>query len=258
MMDFEEFEDYLMHEGRSKMDGAPKGSGRYPLGSGDNPHQHDGSFIGAVKKLRAQGLTDKEIAESMGMNTSQFRAKMSISKNAQRAANVSRAQKLFDKGYGYTEIGRQMGVGESTIRSWLEPTVKDRAMKTTNVANALKEAVAEKKYIDVGAGTENYMGISRQRLKTAIAQLKEEGYHTGEVWIDQLGTGKKTDILVLYGPDTTYQDVQDHKYDIKLVTSYSEDLGRTMLNMEPPRSIDSKRIKVLYAEEGGGDKDGVI
>ena len=258
MMDFDEFEDYLMHEGRSKMDGAPKGSGRYPLGSGDNPHQHDGSFIGAVKKLRAQGLTDKEIAESMGMNTSQFRAKMSISKNAQRAANVSRAQKLFDKGYGYTEIGRQMGVGESTIRSWLEPTVKDRAMKTTNVANALKEAVAEKKYIDVGAGTENYMGISRQRLKTAIAQLKEEGYHTGEVWIDQLGTGKKTDILVLYGPDTTYQDVQDHKYDIKLVTSYSEDLGRTMLNMEPPRSIDSKRIKVLYAEEGGGDKDGVI
>ena len=30
-------EDYLAHYGRSKRDGAKKGSGRYPLGSGENP-----------------------------------------------------------------------------------------------------------------------------------------------------------------------------------------------------------------------------
>lgn len=258
MMDFDEFEDYLMHEGRSKKDGAPVGSGRYPLGSGDNPHQHDGSFIGAVKKLRAQGLSDKEIYESMGMNSSQFRAKLSIEKNAKRASDISRARILMDKGYGYTEIGRQMGVPESTIRSWLDPTIKERALKTSNVANALKEAVDKKKYVDIGAGTENYMGISRQRLKTAVAQLKDQGYQTGEVWIEQLGTGKKTDILVLYGPDTTYQDVQDHKGEIKLVTDYTEDMGRTIQNIEPPRDISSDRVMVRYAEDGGKDKDGVI
>lgn len=258
MMDFEEFEDFLMHEGRSKKDGAPVGSGRYPLGSGENPHQHDGSFIGAVDKLRKQGLSDKEIYESMGMNSSQFRAKLSIEKNAKRASDISRARILMDHGYGYTEIGRQMGVPESTIRSWLDPTIKERALKTSNVANALKEAVDKKKYVDIGAGTENYMGISRQRLKTAVAQLKDEGYQTGEVWIEQLGTGKKTDILVLYGPDTTYQDVQDHKGEIKLVTDYTEDMGRTMQNIEPPRDISSDRVMVRYAEDGGGQKDGVI
>ena len=258
MMKFEEFEDFLMHEGRSKLDGAPIGSGRYPYGSGDNPYQHDVSFISAVKKLRRQGLTDKQIYESMGMNSSQFRAKLSIEKNAKRASDISRARILMDHGYGYTEIGRQMGVPESTVRSWLDPTIKERALKTTNVANSLKEAVAKKKYVDVGAGTENYMGISRQRLKTAIAQLKAEGYHTGEVWVEQLGTGKKTDILVLYGPDTTYQDVQKHKGDIKLVTDYTEDFGRTMQNIEPPRDISSKRIKVVYSEDGGAAKDGVI
>jgi DNA-binding CsgD family transcriptional regulator len=259
MIDFEQFEDdILIHEGRSKMDGAPIGSGRYPLGSGENHHQHDGSFLGAVKKLRAQGLTDKQIAESMGMNTSEFRAKNSIESAAKRAENIGRARKLHDKGYGYTEIGRQMGVRESTIRNWLEPTLAERASKTSNVANALKEAVDKKKYIDIGAGTETYMGISRQRLKTAVAQLKDQGYQTGEVWVEQLGTGKQTDILVLFGPDTSYQDVQKHKADIKLVTDYTEDLGRTMQNIEPPKSVDPNRVMVRYREDGGIDRDGVI
>lgn len=253
-----EFDDVLIHEGRSKMDGAPVGSGRYPLGSGDNPHQHDGSFLGAVKKLRAQGLKDTEIARAMGMTTSEFRAKNSIESAARRAENIGRARMLFDKGYGYTEIGRQMNVRESTVRNWLDETLEVRAKKTTNVANALKEAVDKKKYVDIGAGTENYMGISRQRLKTAVAQLKEQGYQTGEVWVEQLGTGKQTDILVLFGPNTTYQDVQNHKSEIKLVTDYTEDLGRTMQNIEPPKQIDPKRVMVRYREDGGIDKDGVI
>ena len=259
MIDFEEYDsDILIHEGRSKLDGAPIGSGRYPLGSGDNPHQHDGSFLGAVKRLRSQGMSDTEIAKYMGMTTSEFRAKNSIESAAKRAENIGRARMLHDKGYGFTEIGRQMGVRESTVRNWLDETLAVRASKTTNVANALKEAVDKKKYVDIGAGTENYMGISRQRLKTAVAQLKEQGYQTGEVWVEQLGTGKQTDILVLFGPDTTYQDVQKHKADIKLVTDYTEDFGRTMQNIEPPRSIDSKRVMVKYREEGGIDKDGVI
>lgn len=259
MMEFEEFEDFLMHEGRSKDDGAPFGSGRYPKGSGENPYQHDdGTFLGTVRKLRAQGLTDKEIYTSMGMNSSQFRARLSVDKNAERAANISRARILSDKGYGATEIGRQMGVNESVVRSWLKDVQEERALKTTNVANALKAAVEKKEYVDVGAGTEAYMGISRTRLKTALEQLRSEGYQTGEVWVDQFDGNKKTDILVLYGPDKTYQDVQDHKYDIKLVTDYTEDMGRTMQNVEPPKSISSDRVQIRYNEQGGADKDGVI
>lgn len=32
--------NFLAHEGKSKTDGAKIGSGRYPLGSGENPYQH--------------------------------------------------------------------------------------------------------------------------------------------------------------------------------------------------------------------------
>lgn len=259
MNDFGYFEDFLMHVGRSKEDGAPVGSGRYPKGSGENPYQHgDGTFLGTVKKLRKEGMTEKEICQYFNMNSSEFRAKLSVDRNAKRAEDISRARILYDKGYSYTEIGRQMGVNESVVRNWMKNTLEERALKTTNVANSLKEAVAQKKYVDVGAGTENYMGISRTRLKVALEQLRKEGYQTGEVWVDQFDGNKKTDILVLYGPDTTYQDVQDHKYDIKLVTDYSEDLGRTMQNIEPPKSVSSDRVMVRYNEQGGADKDGVI
>ncbi len=259
MNDFGYFEDFLMHVGRSKEDGAPVGSGRYPKGSGENPYQHDdGTFLGTVKKLRKAGMSEKEICQYFNMNSSEFRAKLSVDRNAKRAEDISRARILYDKGYSYTEIGRQMGVNESVVRNWMKNTLEERALKTTNVANSLKEAVAQKKYVDVGAGTENYMGISRTRLKVALEQLRKEGYHTGEVWVDQFDGNKKTDILVLYGPDTTYQDVQDHKYDIKLVTDYSEDFGRTMQNVEPPKSVSSDRVMVRYNEQGGADKDGVI
>lgn len=259
MNDFGYFEDFLMHVGRSKEDGAPVGSGRYPKGSGENPYQHDdGTFLGTVKKLRKEGMSEKEICKYFNMNSSEFRAKLSVDRNAKRAEDISRARILYDKGYSYTEIGRQMGVNESVVRNWMKNTLEERALKTTNVANSLKEAVAQKKYVDVGAGTENYMGISRTRLKVALEQLRKEGYQTGEVWVDQFDGNKKTDILVLYGPDTTYQDVQDHKYDIKLVTDYSEDLGRTMQNIEPPKSVSSDRVMVRYNEQGGADKDGVI
>ena len=47
-------ENELMHVGRSRQDGAKRGSGRYPLGSGDRPYQHGGGLAkvgSAIKKV---------------------------------------------------------------------------------------------------------------------------------------------------------------------------------------------------------------
>ena len=40
----------------------------------------------------------------------------------------------------------------------------------------LKDQVDKKKYIDVGSGVETQLGVTRTRLDTSIAVLKEEGY----------------------------------------------------------------------------------
>lgn len=48
---------FLMHSGRSKRDGAKVGSGRYPLGSGDRPHQHDPKKPRSKKSYRRPDLS---------------------------------------------------------------------------------------------------------------------------------------------------------------------------------------------------------
>lgn len=54
-------EYYLMHAGVSKLDGAPgRGSGRYPLGSGDRPYQDYPSKAASAKKSKRQMRKEKK------------------------------------------------------------------------------------------------------------------------------------------------------------------------------------------------------
>ncbi len=239
--------------------GTPRHSGRYPWGSGKNP-QRSKDFLGYVRDLKKGGMSDVDIAKSLNITTTQLRAKKSIAKSEQRKADFAQAIKLKNKGYSNTEIGRRMGMPESSVRSLLDPVLKERSEVTAATADMLKASVAKKKYLDVGLGVENHIGISRTKLKTAIAMLEEEGSHRVHKFdIEQVGTGKRTNMMVLTEKHITYGDVIRNKDKIKLTTDhYTEDGGRTWAGIEPPKSVSSKRIKVRYAEEGGSDKDGVI
>lgn len=245
-------DDELMHYG------TPRHSGRYPWGSGENPYQSMSGFYGMARQLHKEGLSDKEIAESFGMSTRDYKSAYSNAKNEVRAANRAQALRLKDKGYSNTAIGERMGVNESTVRSWLDDDIAERSSISKNTAKALKNAVDDKKYIDIGGGVENQMGISRTALDNAVKMLKDEGYTIHYIQTEQLGTGHKTSIKVLAPPDTTYSEVWNHKADIEFPGFHSEDNGRTIDKIGKPVSISSKRIKINYAEEGGKDKDGVI
>jgi len=237
--------------------GTPRRSGRYPWGSGDDPQRSKG-FRSQVLELRKQGITDVDIAKGFGMNSSQLRKKMSLEKNEQWLANAAQALRLNEKGYSPTEIGRHMGCNESQVRSYLNPVMKQRASVTRATADMLKKSVEEKSYIDVGLGTEYHMNISRTKLKTALELLEGEGYKVHKFDIEQVGTGKKTNMMVLTKDDVGYGEVRKNKDKIRMVTDYSEDGGRSFLGLEPIRSVSADRVHVRYAEDGGIDKDGVI
>lgn len=254
-------EAYLEHYGRSKQDGAPVGSGRYPWGSGKDPYQRNKSFLNHIYELRRQGMSDTDIAKGLGMTTTVYRNRISIANNEIRKENVAMALKLKAEGYSNQAIADKMGLpNESSVRSLLNPAIQERSEIAQTTAGVLKDALDRKGgYIDIGAGTEYQLGISQTKLKTAVQLLQEEGYEVHNIKTEQLGTGKQTTIKVLCPPGTTFQDVYKNKDKIStVVDAYSEDGGRTFQGILPPQSVSSKRIDICYAEQGGTDKDGVI
>ena len=256
----EELEDKLMHYG------TPRHSGRYPWGSGDNPYQRNASFLGKVDSMKkAKGpdgkklFTEKQIAESMGMNTSELRKRVSLANAENRAYLSSEAKRLKAKGMSTSAIARRMGRNESSVRLLLDEGVNERMSATAKNATILKERVNELGYIDVGKGSEQFLGISSTSLGNALHALEQEGYTLHEVDVEQLGTGKKTTVKVLAKPGVEWKEVQQNRDKIKMVKDvYSEDGGETMRKFEPFQSVDPKRVMINYAETGGTDKDGVI
>lgn len=241
--------------------GTPRHSGRYPWGSGKTPQERQRSqtdFLHLTEKLRSEGLSDIEIAQSLGITTSVLRNARSIAKNAKKQSDISLAQRLKNKGMSNTAIAAQMGINESSVRALLKPGELDKLKVLDVTSDVLRKAVAENKYIDVGAGVELHMGISNDKLKKAVAVLESEGYEIHRIKVDQLGTGHQTTLKVLVGPDTDFRELIQNKDKIVPPTDVSDDGGRTYSKIQTPIQVDSSRIAVRYAEDGGKDADGVI
>lgn len=242
--------------------GMPRRSGRYPWGSGDNPYQHSGDFLSRIAELKSQGLSETEIAKSLNLSSTEYRAYKAIAKNERRALDVATAKGLREKGYSLNEIAEKMGYSnDSSVRSLLNENSEARMNQAQKTAEFLKKQVAEKGMIDVGVGVERELGnLSREKLNQALAILEAEGYHVYGGGVPQVtNPGKQTNIKVLCPPGTEHKDIYNYE-NIYSVTDYiSHDDGETF---DPkwvyPKSMDSKRLQIRYAEEGGVDKDGVI
>lgn len=242
--------------------GMPRRSGRYPWGSGEDGNQRSIDFRSQVKELRGKGLSNTEIARGEGITTTQLRARIALEKHEARSAAVSEATKLKDKGYSTTEIGRRMDINESSVRSLLNPVISERGEVLKTTSNMLKESVDKNKYIDVGSGVENYVGVSRTKLNLAVKALEKEGYKIHTIHVEQVGVpGHFTRLKVLGAPDTKWVDLVKDPSLVQPIMAYSKDFGRSynsVLGMKPIQFVDSKRVKVLYNDDGGSLKDGVI
>lgn len=156
-------EDILMHYGVKRR------SGRYPWGSGDNPYQHSADFLSRVSELKKQGFSEKEIAESMHLTTGQLRIQVGLAKDERRSLQVDTAKGLREKGYSLNEIAEKMGfANDSSVRSLLNENSEIRMNQAKQTAELLKKMVDEKGMIDVGAGVERELGISREKLNQAL------------------------------------------------------------------------------------------
>ena len=248
-------EDILMHYGVKRR------SGRYPWGSGDHPFQDSGDFLSRVNELKSQNMSEKEIANALGMSTTSLRTQLRVANHQRRALEADRARSLREDGKSLNEIAEIMGYkNDSSIRSLLNENTANNKNKAAETAEMLKREIEEKGMLDVGAGVERELGVSRNTLEEALFILQTEGYNTYGVGIPNVTQkGKQTNTPVLTKPGTEYRDVYEDFSNIKSVGDYySDDGGNTFKKVQYPQSIDGKRVAIRYGDEGGADMDGVL
>ncbi len=265
--------DILMHYGIGKLDGAPgPGSGRYPLGSGKNPNQRSGDFLSRVDELRKQRFTytdkdgkvwtgDNAIAKAMGLTSTQFRTQLGLARDERRSSNVATAKRLRDEGKTLKEIADTMGFpNDSSVRSLLNESSEARMNQAKKTAEFLRQQIAEKGMIDVGTGVERELGISREKLNQALYMLEMEGYAVYGGGVPQVtNKGQQTNLKVLCPPGTEHKDIYNFGEIHSVVDYISPDGGETFKSaFVYPESMDSSRLKIRYAEEGGLQRDGTV
>ena len=254
-------------------------SGRYPYGSGDDPYQHDGDFLTRVERLKKDGWkeTAENVEKEFGMKLEDYRNEKAWANYTRREQQVARAKALKEKGLGDTAIGKEMGIPESTVRSLLNPKSEAKMQAAKQTADFLKEQIAAKEWIDVGKdaeryinvgdGAENKMGISRTKLDQALYALESEGYKVYQNRVEQpTNRGNWTTQMVLCPPGTEQRDVINHPEKVRTIEDYQYQEGTDSFKKKftYPASLDSKRLKVRYADEAGPDgitgveKDGLI
>ncbi|MBP3573936.1 MAG: helix-turn-helix domain-containing protein [Prevotella sp.] len=273
--------------------GMPRRSGRYPWGSGKDPHQHCTDFLSRIQYMSKEGVSDEDIAKTMGLTMEQFQIEKSFAvindmtkqgktekeiadalgtsttkvrlqktmiKDGHRAVEVEIAKDLREQGYSLNEIAKQMGYkNDSSVRSLLNAEAESRMKEAEKTAEFLRKQVDEKGMIDIGTGVERELGISREKLNQAVMMLEMEGYHQYGGGVAQVNNpGKQTNLKVLAAPDKEHKDIYDYK-NIHSITEYhSKDEGQTFETFHYPASMDSKRLAIRYAEDGGIDKDGLV
>ena len=263
--------DYLSNEELMHY-GMPRRSGRYPYGSGKNGYQHSKDFLGRIKELKDSNFTytdengkkwtgDNAIAKSMGLTSSEYRRQVSWANYEERCLQVATAKSLQKDGLGPTAIGKKMGLNESTVRSLLNPSSEDKMNQAMETVNLLRKNLEEKGMIDVGSDVARELGISKERLDMAIDYLeKAEGCPVYKGGIPQpTNPGQQTNQRVLCLPGTKHNEIYDYGK-VKTINDYVSDDGGDTYHKKftYPESLDSKRLKIRYNEEGGLEKDGII
>lgn len=254
------FNDYDNEDGYLEHYGTKYHSGRYPYGSGEDPFQHDPKgFYAEYRKLKAEGMSQGDMCIRFGMSSTQLRARVSACKEQEMLERNNLILKYKAHGESNTAIAAKMGINESTVRSAIAQAEKGQVGRVQETADMLKQQVESKGVIDVGAGVNLDIGVTETKLNTAVQMLQDQGYEVYNIKVEQAtNSGNFTTVKVLAAPGTEWADIYYNLDKIKTVDTYSNNGGDSFKPLVAPESIDSSRVFVRYAEDGGLERDGTI
>lgn len=269
----------IIHSGVAHDENPPgRGSGRFGWGTGDNPYQHMFNFLQEVNSMRKAGMSDSDIAKGLigevkvyegktrEATVNDLKAGIAIAETELRKRDVARAYDLYNKTGSLTKTAQAMNKSVSSVQALLDPTIAKRTSKYTNTAEMLKNKIekSEAGIIDISNGTEVTLGVPKNTKDVAVAMLEDQGYVRSWIKTPIPGTNKAITYNVLVkrpegmSDKELYRYVQNNRDKVDPMTEYSPDQGVSYFVPEFPANLDSKRVFVKYAEDGGKLKDGVV
>lgn len=250
---------YIKRQPRDKVDyGILRKSGRYPWGSGKDEYARSQMFYQVTEGMMNQGLSETEVAQGVGLTVADLRSARTIAKETIVLRQTQEAVKLRDKGVSVDEIAKRLDMAAPTVRLRLKNSENQKKSSLRETADIIKKNVDEHDIVDIGKGTEYQLGIKSTRMKAALSVLRDEGYEVHTLQTKNVGTNNFTNQLVMVKPGVSWGEANKMKDRIHTMGEWSEDDGLTYFGIHPPISVGSKRLKVVYDEEGGGLRDGVI
>lgn len=251
--------DSIMHYGTKRH------SGRYPYGSGEDPYQHENNFLKKYEGLRANGMSELDMANELGMTTRQLRDNITWARAAQREFRRDMIPRLKENGMSNTEIATYLDTSEGTVRRIMDtienPQNKPSTIKITNTISALENGVDNTGYLDISKGVETQLGISRNALLSAANRMVKSGeYYQHKVYVKRLNDPTKWTTVLTLTKNPDPKETSDNRDLIRSLVDFSNDGAQSIIkkSLTKENMVNLDRIKINYAEDGGADKDGLI
>lgn len=205
---------------------------------------------------------DREMAKLIGERTpdnggysmADLRDTRTIAKEQIVLEQTQQAVKLRDKDWSVDAISKNLGIPAATVRLRLKNSEKMKESSLRKTAEILRKNVDEHDIVDIGRGIGLQMGISSERLRAAASVLRDEGYLTYNVPVPMVGSKNSTNQLVMVKPGTTFGEARRMTDRIHTMGEWTEDNGMTFFGIRTPKSIDPKRVKVVFESP----EDGVV
>src|SRR5699024_1750814 len=127
------------------------------------------------------------------------------------------------------------------------------------IKQVLSEAIDEHGYLDVGRGIERQLGISREKLNAIVREMQQDGEFTRhKLHVKRLQDNSKDLTLLVLTKDPDLQSTLSNADKIRTLEKYSEDNGNTIRGLKPIIPYNPDKVEVVFGEQGGSDKDGLI
>lgn len=238
--------------------GTPRKSGRYPWGSGENPYQSGGDFLSAIDRYREQGMGRTEISKAMGITTSEYDIQRARAVEEREQLRIDTINSMKKRGASNVEIGNKLGISEGSVRNLIKKSEAPKRDSIMDVADSIEQRLEEAPHLDLGVGAERQLGISRNRLRAAVRELENRGYSYHRLQVRRLQDFTKYVTTMVLTKEKDPIKVLKDSENIEQIGLFLDPDSKKIKGIDPIKNISRDRVQVVYSEEGGKDKDGLI